>query len=322
MADIFDIQEQVSKQIVDALRVHLSPSEESILTKRATLNPEAYDLFLRGRDFLYKLTRTNLLLAVQLFEQAIAKDPSYASAHAGIGAACATLYQMFDRKQEWLDRAIEASLRALIFDASVSEAYSSLGQAYFSKRDFAPAIEASRKAVALAPDNFMGYWVIGRVYFDTDRFPEALEAFEKVVEINPEFYSAYSDIASTSHRMGDLEREKRTNALLLEYFPEFLARHPDDARAHMMLGIILSRFGRLDEARAEGKTAVQLCPDDPLMLYNIACLYASLGEKALSIETLGQAIAAGNHHFDWMKRDPDLDPIRSEPAYVALMEGR
>jgi adenylate cyclase len=68
--------------------------------------------------------------------------------------------------------------------------------------------------------------------------------------------------------------------------------------------------------------ALQLSPDDPLMLYNIACVYSRLGEKGLSIESLRDSIAAGLEDYEWIKRDPDLEAIRNEPRYVELMKGK
>src|ERR1017187_6091025 len=97
MADIFDIQESVAKQIVTALRVRLSPAEQVALGKRATLNTEAFDLNLHAREFLYRQTKSYLLVAIDLFQKALELDSRYAPAYAGLGEAYALLYQLHDR---------------------------------------------------------------------------------------------------------------------------------------------------------------------------------------------------------------------------------
>ena len=130
LADVFDIQEQVSKQIVDALTLKLTRTEEVVLTKRPTLNAEAFDCYLRARDFLYRFTKNSVLFAIQLFQKAIELDARYAAAYAGLGEAYATMYQQFDRKEVWLEKAIDSSLKAQMYDSTLSEAYAALALAY------------------------------------------------------------------------------------------------------------------------------------------------------------------------------------------------
>ena len=82
----------------------------------------------------------------------------------------------------------------------------------------------------------------------------------------------------------------------------------------------LAQVGRKDEAKLEAARALELSPDDPLMLYNATCFYAQMGENKLAIETLKKAFSAGYANLEWLKRDSDLDPIRNEPEYIALVE--
>jgi tetratricopeptide (TPR) repeat protein len=194
LADVFDIQEQVSKQIVDALMVKLTPTEKVVLTKRPTLNADAFDCNLRARDFLYRRTKKSVQFAIQLFQKAIELDPRYAGAYAGLGEAYANLYQNFERKEIWLDKAIESSLKALMYDSTLSEAYAALGLAYFHRKSLDEALTACQKAIDLDPNNYIAYWILGRIYHTTDRDSEAVDLFKKVLTLNPEFHSAYSDL--------------------------------------------------------------------------------------------------------------------------------
>ncbi|MDO8550435.1 MAG: protein kinase [Ignavibacteria bacterium] len=322
LADIFDIQEKVSKDIVDALMLKLSPTEKVGLTKRATLNPEAFDYALRARDALYRLTKNNVHLAIQLFTKAIELDPRYAVAHAGLGEAYATLYQYFESNDTYLDKAIESSLKALMYDPTLSEAYTALGLAYFDKKHLDEAITYTLKAIELDSENFIAYWILGRIYYTTDRDDEAIQQFKKTIQLNSNFYNAYNDILMTYERRNDVENAKKILEEVLQIIPAYLSKYPDDARAHMYHAIHLAEVNRVEEAKAEGKKALELNPGDSLMTYNAACLYARLGDKHLAAVTLRDAVAAGQEDFEWIKRDADLESIRNEPEYIELMRGK
>ena len=322
LEDIFDIQEKVSKDIVDALMLKLSPTEKVGLTKKATLNAEAFDYHLRARDALYRLTKSNVHLAIQLFSKAIELDPRYAVAHAGLGEAYATLYQFFESKDAYLDKAIESSLKALMYDPTLSEAYTALGLAYFDKKLLDEGITATLKAIELDKENFIAYWILGRIYYTTDRDEEAIQQFKTTIQLNPNFYNAYNDMLMTYERRNDTENAKKILDQVLQIIPEYLIKFPDDSRAHMYHAIHLAQVNRVEEAIAEGKKALELNPGDSLMMYNAACLYARLGDNHLAAVTLKDAVAAGQEDFEWIKRDADLESIRNEPEYLELMRGK
>lgn len=322
LSDVFDIQEKVSKEIVDALRIKLSPTEKVVLEKRSTLNSEAFDLYLRARDFLYRMTKTNIHFAIQLFQKAITVDPRYASAYAGLSESYAYLFLYFERNKTLLDKAIEASLKAMMYDATLSEAYAALALAHYNGNSLAEATTAGEKAIELDPNNFTGIWILGRIYHSTDRDKEAIELYKKVIVLNPDFYSAYMDLCASYEKLG--LKDEYNNILMksAEAYPRHLSQHPDDARAYIFFATVLVQLGRIEEGKLNGAKALELSPDDALMQYNGACFYARLDEKKLAIEFLEKAIHTGWENYEWMKRDPDLDSIRNEPEYLKLIEGK
>lgn len=322
LEDVFDIQEQVSKQIVDALMVKLTTSEKIVLTKRATLNAEAFDCTLRARNFLYRRTKNSINFAIQLFHRAIELDPRYAGAYAGLGEAYASLYQDVERNEVWLDKAIESGLKALMYDSSLSEAYAALGLSYYNKQLLEDAVTASQKAIELDPNNFIGYWILGRIYHGTDRDREAAEMYKKVITLNPDFYSVYGDLQIVYSRLGETERYNQILQAGLDVYARYLLQHPDDSRGHMYYATDLVQVGRIEDAKAEAQRAMELSPDDPLMLYNAACFYSQLRESQSAIDALKHAFAAGYENYEWLKRDTDLDNIRNEPEYIELMKGK
>ncbi|HKI78582.1 MAG TPA: protein kinase [Ignavibacteriaceae bacterium] len=315
LADVFDIQENVSKQIVDMLMVKLTPTEKIVLTKRSTVNAEAFDFYLRGRDSLYRRTTKSMLHAIQLFEKAISLDPRYADAYAGIGEAYSALYLDSQRNPDWLDKAIENGLKALMYDSGLSEAYAALGLAYYNKRSFEEAVASSQKAIELDPNNYIAYWILARIYIATNKESEAESLCMKVIELNPDFYSIYGDLQIVYGRTGNTEKYNSVIKSGIETYRRHLTQHPDDARCYMYLATDLAQQGHKEEALLQAKKALELNPDDPLMLYNACCFYAQLGEKDNALKSIVAAIDVGYANIEWLENDVDLDSIRNEPQF-------
>lgn len=322
LSDVFDIQEKVSKQIVDALLVKLTPTEKVELTKRPTLNAEAFDYNLRARNYLYKYSKNNIQFAIQFFEKAISLDPRYAEAYAGLAEANAMKFAYYDRKADLLDKALELSLKAIMYDSTLAEAYSSLALSYYYKNSFEEAITAVNKALELDPGSFFAYWIKGRIYFTTDKNTEALEPFKKTIELNPDFYTAYGDLRMVCERLNNNEERDIVTSKALSFYPGYLEKNPDDSRARIFYAQLLVRNGKIEEAKHETTTALDLSPNDVVMLYNAACVYSIIDEKQLAIKTLENAVSGGFEHFDWIKRDPDLENIWKEPDYLELIKGK
>jgi TolB-like protein/Flp pilus assembly protein TadD len=322
LEDIFDIQERVSKQIAEALKLKLSLHEKVALTRRSTDNAQAYDLYLRGKDYLYRLTRRSAKYALQLFEKAIELDSRYAAAYAGCAEAYGQLYSLFERIETNREKAQELSFKALMYDNTLPEAYATLGFSYLLRGEYADALSACNKAMELDSDSFSTYWILGRVYYATDQYEDAKRMLEKVVQLNPKFYAAYNDLKLVYNALRDIENADRLRNVIIDFFPSFILQYPDDARARMIYACNLAEAGRKEESITQLTAAVELDPNDSVMMFNAACTFAQLGEHKKSIEMLRGSIDAGNSNFDWMKRDSDLDPIRSDPEYIDLMKGR
>jgi TolB-like protein/Flp pilus assembly protein TadD len=320
--DVFDIQEKVSKQIVEALMLKLSPNEKIVLTKRSTENAEAFDYNLRGRNALSRMSKNDMNSAIVLFKRAIELDTRYAAAYAGMGETYAWLFFLCDRKELYLDLAVEASLKALMYDATLSEAYASLALAYLGKKQNDEALAAGRRAIELDPNNSTAYWILGRIHHSTDRDLDAVELFKKVIAFDPEFYSAYSDLEMSYKRLGETEKANQTLHQGIAMSSGYLAKHPEDARGHMFFATALAKVNRFEDGKREAAKALELNPSDPLMLYNATCFYSQLGEKQLALNALKNAFASGYENYEWTKRDTDLDNIRNEPEYIELMKGK
>lgn len=322
MADVFEIQEKVSKQIVKSLQLRISPKEKVALSKRATTNSEAFDAYLRAREFLFRYTKSYLLLSIDLFQKAIDIDPKYAAAYAGKSEACALLYETHDKKPIWLEQAEQSALKALIYDPGSSEAYSALGLAYYNKNLLDEALIATQKAISFDPDNFFAYWIRGRLYRMKDRDSEAVIDFNKVLELNADFHSAYGDLQMSYEKLKDKENLEDTIQRAVLFYPNYLLHQPQDARAHQFYAFTLERLGRRKEAKEEMRKGIEINPYDLIIVYNAACFYALIGDKKASIENLKNAIDNGFGNFEYIKHDPDLYSLQEEPDFIALLQGK
>jgi serine/threonine protein kinase/tetratricopeptide (TPR) repeat protein len=322
LADVFDIQETVSKQIVDAMMLKLTPVEKVELTKRPTLNAEAFDCYLRGRNFLLNRTKNNLDFAILLFEKAVELDPHFAAAYAGLGEAYAMIYRDFDRQESLLDKALEVSLKALMYDSSLSEAYATIGLAYYGKGSIEEGMKTVQKAIELDTNNYNALWILSRIQHTVGDEQAAIDSLEKAVELNPEFYEALDDLRMYYEGSGNKEKLNWVINKLLEIYPKHLLKHPEDAYRHMAYAISLAIAGRIEEAKTEGEKALDLSPDDPIMMYYGACLYTRFKENKYAVELLAKAIKNGYQNYEWIKRDPDFDGIRNESSYIELMKDK
>lgn len=320
--DIFDIQEQVAQQIVEALKLKLSFSEKVSLTKRQTVNAQAYDLYLRGQSYLYRLSRKGTEYAIQLFEKAIELDPRYAAAYAGASCAYGQMYGWFAREEQYRNKAQEFSFKALMYDNTLPEAYTAMGLSYLIWGKFDEALASVSKAIELDPDDFIACWTLGRVQFSTGKSADAVANFQRVVEIRPTFYTGHSDLCQTLEGLGRHEEAKAAAERMVEMMPTYLLQNPDDARGRMVYAHMLCSIGQTEQGKIEAQAAIDAAPDDSVMAYNAACLYGKLGETRRALDTLRQAIDAGVKNFDWMRHDPDLNSLREIPEFIAMTEGK
>ena len=321
LEDVFDIQEQVARQIAEALRLRLSPSEKVILGKRSTVDPDAFDTNLRARAYLKAGTKQDVLHAIELFKKALSRDTRYAAAYAGVAEAYATWFEFYEHQRNWLELAVESALKALMYDANLPEAYAALGLASFNKGALDDAVMACRRAIALDADNFIGYWILARIDYVTGRQGEAIEMLNKVIALDPNYYPAYFMLRMVYQDLGDKTYiDQILTRVVDEILPRHLQAHPEDARARNSYGTELTHAGRAAQGRAEVQNALAQSPDDPLILYATACYEAMFGEKRVALDLLKRAVAAGYLNFNYMRRDPDLKSLHGEPEYEALVE--
>jgi len=315
MDDVFEVQDEIARSIAQAFRINLSPQEEEKIASKPTQNSVAYDYYLRGRSYA---RRESLEFALQMYEQAIKLDPSFALAHAGIAYICGFIYELREHHAKWVERGDAACNRALELDPNLAEALVARARISYSQHKHEEAIQFARRAIELKPDCEGVYNVLGRAYFASGRFQEAAIITEKAIEANGDDYNVFIPFVNALERLGYTDELTRYREMEMHTLERQLELVPEDVRARSLLAADYANMGRSDDAARHLEMAVALRPHDSNVLYNAACTYAVLGKKTETLELLRRALASGYSNADWPRQDPDLRLVHSDPEFVKL----
>jgi len=323
MKDVFAIHDDIAAAIVTALRVVLQEDERRALTKAPTVDLEAYDYYLRGRQFFHQRRKKSVIFARQMFARAIHCDPGYARAFAGLADASAMLAHHYQDAytEENLQQADDASRQALQLDPNLAEAHAARGFALAMLKRFDEAEPEFARAIELDPRQFEARYFHARACFQRGELERALELFEEAARVREDHEALYFAVQTLTAlgRTADAERGYRRTLPVIE---RHLELNPDDARAITMAAVCCSRLGERDAGIAWAKQASMVDPEDASVCYNVACLLALEGERDDAIVHLERAFRVGFARRDWIERDPDLDSLREDARFQALVSAR
>ena len=319
LEDVFEIQDEIAQSIVAALRVVLSDDEKRAIEQVHTPNVEAYGFYLRGRQYFHQHRRKSHEYARQMFERAIELDPEYALAHAGVADCCSFLYQYFDASPANLKRADAASLRALELAPALAEAHASRGLAVSLSGRFEEADREFEMAMRLDPKSFEAAYFYARSCVAQGRNEDAAKWYERAIAVRPDDYASLALLATAYFALGQTDKAIQMSRRAYDTARKHLELTPDDPRALYMGAMSLTALGESDKAREWNRRALAMDPDDPSVLYNIACAFAMENQKAEAIDALKKALDNGFGHWSWIAHDADLDSLRDDPAFIAMM---
>jgi non-specific serine/threonine protein kinase len=320
VSDVFAVQDEIARRVVEALQLTLSAGERDALRKTSTRDINAFDYYLRGRKFFYKYNKRGIAFARELFERAIAIDPAYARAYAGLADCCSYQYLYAGRDPVNLDRAVEAASKAVRVDPELAEAHASLGTALSLSGRHAEAEEAFRTAIRLDPDLFEAHYFYARDSFAQGKLEQAIQEYEEAGRSRPEDYQSpllVGQIYDDTGRHEEAATSRRRGIAIAE---EHLALNPDDVRALYMGANGLVALGEIEKGLEWARRALALEPDDPMVIYNVACIYSLAGQAGAALDCIERAVDAGLTQRGWLEHDSNLDLIRGDPRFQALLK--
>jgi TolB-like protein/Flp pilus assembly protein TadD len=345
--DVFGIQDAISTKVAEALVPRLTGDERARLHKRGTDNTEAFEAYLRGRYHLNLLTPENINAAITHFERAVTLDPAYALAYSALADCyfCLTAYAS-SAPGECAESARRMAERAIALDDTLGEAYTVLGfVTYYYRLDAAEADRLLRRGLELSPN-----YAAGRIWYSVPLaargdFDGAVAESVKAVELDPSPFSR-------GHLAWMLYQVRRTEEAL-EQARKVVESTPNFGHVRGIYGWILRRAGRLDEAIEQGRRAVELSSGTPWLIaslassyararrtqearallrqleeaatrshvspFNLALVHLNLSDRERAFELLEEAVTVRDGWIVWLAVEPELDALRSDPRYAALL---
>jgi TolB-like protein/Tfp pilus assembly protein PilF len=351
LTDIFAVESDIAKTIADTLQARLTGSEKSSIAKQPTTNTEAYELYHKGRSLWEKRSGDNIPKAIAFYEQAIARDPNYALAYAGLANAYVLLpFWTGANRFDANTKAKQAALKALELDSNLGEGHLALGKVlFFSDIDLAGATREYQRAVELKPnDAATHHWYGNDALAALGRFDEAIAEGKRAIELDPLSPVINADLGGTlayAHRFDAAAKQLRKT---LELDPTlFYARYN--------LGIVLQVTGDLSGAIAEYEKAKQSTGDNLLISTLYAAAKAQAGDKDAALQMLNDLDKVSQRHdavgyyrallylglnkkadalrglergyeerdgsnMSWINVDPLLDSLHGDPRFEALVQ--
>jgi TolB-like protein/DNA-binding winged helix-turn-helix (wHTH) protein/Flp pilus assembly protein TadD len=317
--DIFAVQDEIARSVAAALEIALSPRESLAIGRAPTSDPEAYDFYLRGRQFYYQYRRKGIEFALTMFARAVEIDGGFVRAWAGM-ADCASFLYMYAGNHERHRRQAEAmSRRALELDPDSAEAHASRGVACALGGDYAEAEEELETAIALDPGLFEAWYSYARVSFARGELAKTVRMYAKAMEVNPHDYQAPLLAAQVYEDLGDADRAREARERGVRAAESRLRLNPDDSRALYMGANAWAALGERDRGLEWARQALAIDPDEPMVLYNVACVQALAGRCDEALDSLERAVRSGLHQKGWLEHDSNLDPLRRSPRYRKLV---
>jgi serine/threonine protein kinase/tetratricopeptide (TPR) repeat protein len=348
LADALAVQNEIAHQIVDKLRIRLNSTQMTHMIMRQTANPEAYQLYLKGRYFAAQFTPDSLSKGMNYFRQAIAVDPTYALAYDGMAYYYTLIEDQGDPPDETMPKAKEAARKALELDDSLVEAHVELGGVYsMYDFDWAAAEREFQRAFRLNPNYAAAHEYYGWYLIPRGRMDQAIHEGQRATELDPLSPEVHSILGWT------LYYARRYDQAAVELH-KCLELDPNYPSGHYFLGLVYAQQGRFDDAIAEQRKAVEsfgssvswplteIARDYALagrsadagqalqdllkrsrtshvIPYGIATVYAALGNKDQAFAQLEQALAQRSFFLDFLKVDPALDSLRPDPRFQSLL---
>ncbi len=345
LEDVFAVQDEISRAIVDALKVQLVGDTKSLVVP-TTENLEAYNLYLKGRFFYNKDGEANLRRGIELFEQALAQDPRYAQAHAGIADCWSFLADDWVVPDEAYPLAKAAATKALDLEPSLAEAFTSLGKVLcWYEWDFAGAERELRKAVKLNPNFAEAHFVFGTALPSVGQLDEAihevrealtldplsahftrwlgrfllysgdydgtLEQCDKTIEMDPQYFQAYLTAGSAFLGKGEVETA-------LEWFRRGQSLETSVRSYDALIVRALAQMGQLEEAQAILDRLEEEARQHYVRAEVLAMGHAAVGNSDRAFECLNEALHARSAGLIYMHLDPGYEQLRSDPRFAAL----
>ena len=351
LTDVFAVESEIAKAVAQKLQAKLTGSAEHVLASRPTEDPEAHQLYMKGRYFWNKRNSENLKKAIDYFERAIAQDPAYSLAYSGLADAHAVFpYYASTPPKDDARKALAAARKAVELDESLSEAHTSLANALVLNMQYAASLPEFQRAIELNPNYATAHHWYGEALQGEERFDEGVAELRRAQVLDPLSLVINCVLGSTLTVAGQNDEAIAQLRKTIEMDPTF-------DLTHWFLGLACENKGQIAEAIAQYEKATQLSPDPAILAslarayalvgrteearkilddlttasrqryvsaYALAVIQLSLGDKNEALRLLEESYKDGAAFdtgiFGSIKIDRRLDSLRGDPRFEKLVE--
>jgi adenylate cyclase len=314
LKDIFTIQEDIAQQVATSLKGFLT-SEEKVFIRRPETIIEAYEYFLKGRQFFHRLLLNE---AEEMFKKAIELDTEYSLAYTGVADLHSWRYEWEGGKKSDLEIAEKNSITALSLAPNMAESHLSRGYVLSLGKRYDEAEQEFGEAIKLNSNSFDAYYFYGRACFARGHIDKSAEMFLKASEVRREDFQSLLLYAQCLKMLGRGNTEEIIRTGIARARRQ-LKLNPQDRRALSLGSTCLYDIGEKTEAFQWIDLALKLYPGDAGVLFNGACLFAKHGNKEKALSLLELAFSKGFGNKNWIANDMDYDTLRNEPRFKKLL---
>lgn len=319
LQDIFAVQDDISAHIFEALQLTLT-SDLQQAAHSTTDSFDALDCYMRGRALYHRTDTGHLEKAREMFEEALRIDPGYALAWAGLTYIYIDTLWYKRGKPELLEKADEASRKAVQLAPHLAESHGARGLALRAAKRFDEAEAEFKEAVEINPRSFEPIHFYAQMARSQNNFEQAAELFEQAAAVRPEDYQALALAANMHDALGNDQQGKRLSRETVIRVQRAIDLMPNDARAWILGASCLLRLGDREKAFQWVDKANEADPESNGVAYNAACMYATIGETDKALDLIERAIELGSRNRLYFETDPDFVSLRDHPRFKALLD--
>jgi len=318
LEDLFDVQAEVSKRIVEALHLALRPGEREMLGRVPTRSAEAYRFYVRAREIM-DLSREENLRAEELLKQALELDPDFALGLAALGETYARRAMRWWAGLEMADRALPFAERALRLEPDLLEALLARAMVHRLRGEVPQLLAVLERIASLDPDHPEALEWSAWSYMSMGQPERALGMLERHTAGHPERYRGLGWLEQCYDMLGRTEDARRIGLVSMEKLMEVVRQHPDDVYARSLLATRLVETGKREAGIRQVERIVEMAPHDGRIRYNAACTFARAGLPERAIEELKEGLReVPSYLSDWPRRDPDLASLHDHPEFIRM----